>query len=78
MDHDGSVQRSGSTSTTARTFSSVRNLIKRDTVEDATYDQPKGALRLTTLYNPGAASATDLIFVHGLNGGSEHLEPRSL
>ncbi|OIW24417.1 hypothetical protein CONLIGDRAFT_97007 [Coniochaeta ligniaria NRRL 30616] len=52
-----------------RSFS-VRNLIRRDTVQNAN-DQPKGALGLTTLHNPGTNSVCDLVFVHGLNGGSQ-------
>lgn len=39
-------------------------------MEDAN-DQPKGALGLTTLHNPGNTSVCDLVFVHGLNGGSQ-------
>lgn len=53
----------------SRSFS-VRTLIRRDT-GDETIDQPKGPLGLTTLHNPGSTSVSDLVFVHGLNGGSQ-------
>ncbi|KAH8886231.1 hypothetical protein GQ53DRAFT_695000 [Thozetella sp. PMI_491] len=57
------------TTPSSRSFS-VRSLIRKDTLDQAK-DQPKGPLGLTTLHNPGSTSVCDLIFVHGLNGGSQ-------
>ncbi|TPX18252.1 uncharacterized protein E0L32_002761 [Thyridium curvatum] len=53
----------------SRSFS-VRSFIRRDTAESEN-DQPKGPLGLTTLHNPGSSSVSDIVFVHGLNGGSQ-------
>lgn len=63
------------TTASSRTIS-VRNLIRRDAIKDVN-DHPKGALGLTTLYDPGSASVSDLVFVHGLNGGSQSTWCRS-
>ncbi len=34
-------------------------------------DDPKGPIGLSTLYEPDEQAIADLVFVHGLNGGSE-------
>ena len=41
--------------------------------EQAQHDAPKGPLGLTTLHepDPGVTVTADLVFVHGLNGGSQ-------
>ncbi|KAI8304311.1 hypothetical protein K4K59_012834 [Colletotrichum sp. SAR11_240] len=64
--------RTAASSSTARTFFG-RALIKSETTQtdDHQAGQPKGALGLTTLHAPNNHVLTDLIFVHGLNGGSE-------
>ncbi|GAW25470.1 putative NACHT and WD domain-containing protein [Rosellinia necatrix] len=50
----------------------ARVLARRSTDSTSKYekDQPNGPLGLTTLYEPDGKVAADLIFVHGLNGGS--------
>jgi hypothetical protein len=44
-----------------------RSFTRRDTVENGV----KGPIGLTTLHDPGVATILDLVFVHGLNGGSQ-------
>lgn len=58
------------TTSTSRSFFG-RSLTKKDInrSEDQN-DQPKGPLGLTTLHAPENFVAVDLVFVHGLNGGS--------
>lgn len=60
--------RSASTSSTTKSFLS-RTLTRRGQEQD---DEPKGPLGLTTLYEAidGHPAVADIIFVHGLNGGS--------
>lgn len=58
---------------TSKSFS-VRSIIRRDTTNDSLQSEaPKGPHGLTTLYEPvnGLETLVDLVFVHGLNGGSE-------
>lgn len=73
MEHHLRLQpsKTASSSSSARSFFG-RNLVKRDSqrVEDV-QDQAKGPLGLTTLHHPTDCVVSDLIFVHGLNGGSE-------
>ncbi|KAJ5628450.1 hypothetical protein N7490_010678 [Penicillium lividum] len=49
-----------------------RTLTRRDTITDLPDQKaaPKGPIGLTTLYNPPNDIVIDLIFVHGVNGGS--------
>jgi hypothetical protein len=50
----------------ARTFAR-----RKEPTEGGQNDPPKGPLGLTNLYSPAESSAVvDLIFVHGINGGS--------
>lgn len=60
-----------SSATTNSSFFS-RSFSRKDTgrIEDGT-DYPKGPIGLTTVHDPGEDVVADLIFVHGLNGGSE-------
>ena len=53
-----------------RSFS-VRNIIRRDSQDQNPADDPKGPIGLTTLYEPTDEAVLDLIFIHGLNGGSQ-------
>jgi hypothetical protein len=46
-----------------------RNYTRRESGDDAAED-PKGPLGLNTLYDPLDLAIADLIFVHGLGGGS--------
>ena len=55
-------------SSTNRSFFS-RALARRETVSDST-EEGKGSLGLNTLYQPSGSAIADLIFVHGLGGGS--------
>ena len=57
------------TSSTGRSFL-TRALTRREESSDASKD-PKGPLGLNTLYEPPSTAITDLIFVHGLGGGSQ-------
>lgn len=59
-------------STTARSFLS-RTLSRRTQEPDDASSSSKGPLGLTTVHDPGLQQAVvaDIIFVHGLNGGSQ-------
>ena len=49
-----------------------RSFTRRETGRtDDSVDFPKGAIGLTTLHDPEEDVVADIIFVHGLNGGSE-------
>ncbi|RYP80818.1 hypothetical protein DL769_002288 [Monosporascus sp. CRB-8-3] len=69
-----SVSRSttSATSGSARSFLG-RSLIRRETKTTIKDEQegPRGPTGLTTLYEPDDRVVVDLIFVHGLNGGSQ-------
>ena len=75
MSHPDSLARVGTratTSTSGRSF--LSRAIRRSETEGSIrgeHDAPKGPLGLTTLYEPGNDAVLDLIFVHGLNGGSQ-------
>ncbi|KAI1266434.1 hypothetical protein F5Y18DRAFT_444921 [Xylariaceae sp. FL1019] len=60
-----------STLSRPRTFIS-RTLMRRETRSRRTDESPKGPLGLETLFEPddNVAPVADIIFVHGLNGGS--------
>lgn len=50
----------------------TRNIMRRDTTDENNSEGgPKGLIGLTTLYDPNLEVAVDLVFVHGLNGGSQ-------
>ena len=55
-------------SSTNKSF--LRSIIKRDNRDPEKPEGPKGAIGLTTLHNPDKV-VVDLIFVHGLMGGSQ-------
>ncbi|KAL9005625.1 MAG: hypothetical protein Q9180_009788, partial [Flavoplaca navasiana] len=57
-----------SSSSLSRSFFS-RTLTKRDEIAEASLNV-KGPLGLNTLYVPTDSTAADLVFVHGLGGGS--------
>lgn len=62
-----------SSSATARSFLS-RTLTRRGQDQEDDLNGTKGPLGLTTVYDPKSAGHTavaDIIFVHGLNGGSQ-------
>lgn len=62
-----------SSSATARSFLS-RTLVRREQEPGDVLTGGKGPLGLTTLHDPGTAGqavVADIIFVHGLNGGSQ-------
>jgi hypothetical protein len=64
------AQRTNSAASSARSFL-TRTLTRRGTDRDDS-STPKGPLGLTTLYQPDPvrSAVADLVFVHGLNGGS--------
>ncbi|RYP93763.1 hypothetical protein DL770_000135 [Monosporascus sp. CRB-9-2] len=69
-----SVSRSTTSATSGSTRSFLgRSLIRREskTVTKDEQEGPKGPMGLTTLYEPDGQVVVDLIFVHGLNGGSQ-------
>lgn len=48
------------------------SIIRKETKPSNQTEPPKGRFGLTTLHDPpGSAPVADLIFVHGLNGGSQ-------
>ncbi|KAL4968578.1 uncharacterized protein BDV14DRAFT_196880 [Aspergillus stella-maris] len=67
------IERRKSTNSISSTTKSlfVRTLIRKDTTERYEPEDAKGPLGLTTLHNPGDKPVVELIFVHGLNGGSQ-------
>ncbi|KAL4751309.1 hypothetical protein BDW72DRAFT_193001 [Aspergillus terricola var. indicus] len=67
------VERRKSTNSISSTTKSlfVRTLIRKDATERYEPEDAKGPLGLTTLHNPEDKPVVDLIFVHGLNGGSQ-------
>lgn len=78
MDSEKYIDRRQSIATVSSSRSFIsRSLIRkdsrnaRDTRDQDPHDGPKGALGLTTLYNPEEEVVGDLIFVHGLDGGSQ-------
>lgn len=48
----------------------TRAFAKRNDVDTFDTQYPKGPLGLTTLFEPSAPAIADLVFVHGLGGGS--------
>lgn len=74
MDLSDSISRSTASVTSgfARSFF-VRSIIGRDAKDTLKEKQggSKGPVGLTTLYEPEGHASADLIFVHGLNGGSQ-------
>lgn len=60
------------TTSSAKSFL-ARTLTRHGTAPSDRSNGPKGPLGITTLYDPGPDHSTvaDLIFVHGLNGGSQ-------
>jgi hypothetical protein len=72
MDTNRELSRANS-SATARSFLS-RALVRRSRDASDGLTEGKGPLGLTTLHDPGPsgqALVADIIFVHGLNGGSQ-------
>jgi hypothetical protein len=49
----------------------LRSLIRREKRSEDDTEGPKGAIGLITQYNPCQDAVADLIFIHGLNGGSQ-------
>lgn len=57
----------------------TRTILRRDTsAEDASSNDNKGPFGLTTLNEPSEPVVADLIFVHGLGGGSRSTWSKSL
>jgi hypothetical protein len=63
-------RKSSSTASINKSFF-TRSIIKRESTDDNNSESPKGLIGLTILYNPEKEVVADLIFVHGLNGGSQ-------
>lgn len=72
MDAKREAGHATSSSATARSFL-TRTLTRRAQESAEGVNGSKGPLGLTTLYDPGPdqAAVADIVFVHGLNGGSE-------
>lgn len=68
MEHQWHVERAKSTSSNSGRSFFTRNLIRDNS--DLPSDNTKGPLGLTTLFAPGGKPIADLVFVHGLGGGS--------
>ncbi|KAA6412809.1 MAG: hypothetical protein FRX48_03801 [Lasallia pustulata] len=68
MEHQWHVERAKSTSSNSGRSFFTRNLIRDNS--DLASDNTKGPLGLTTLFAPGGRPIADLVFVHGLGGGS--------
>lgn len=64
--------RSTSQASVTPTLLSKRSFLRRSFAWNTKGEQeaPKGPLGLTTLFEPNGEVTADLIFVHGLNGGS--------
>lgn len=69
MDDDSEVYSNASHSTTSRSLFARRS--RTTAGRSNTTDDPIGPLGLTTLWDPEQGAIADLIFVHGLGGGSK-------
>lgn len=70
MEQQSDVDRSKSRSSAGRSLFS-RTLARRDgSNSDVLSDNSKGPFGLTTLFSPAESVIADLVFVHGLGGGS--------
>jgi hypothetical protein len=70
LDIDLDEHKSNSTISINRSFF-ARSIIRRESREENKLNGPKGPIGLTTLYDSNGEVVVDLIFVHGLNGGSQ-------
>lgn len=52
-------------------YAFARNIIRRESRDQDQSESPAGPLGLTTLHEPDGEVVVDLIFVHGLRGGSQ-------
>ena len=62
-------RKSNATVSTDKSFF-ARSIIRKETRDQDQIEGPKGPIGLNTLYDPDEEVVVDLIFVHGLNGGS--------
>jgi hypothetical protein len=65
-----SLQQRGRPATSNGSFF-TRSFTRRETVRADNDTDAKGPIGLTTLHDPGENTILDLVFVHGLNGGSQ-------
>lgn len=70
MDQHSHIDRSKSRSSSAGRSLFTRALRRRDGNSDILSDDTKGSYGLNTLFNPAESAIADLVFVHGLGGGS--------
>lgn len=78
MDQQSHIDRSQSKSSSASRSLFARTLARRDPGNgDALLDDAKGPFGLTTLFSPTQSAIADLVFVHGLGGGSRSTWTRS-
>lgn len=70
MDQQSQIDRSKSRSSSAGRSLFTRALARRDGNSDVLSDDAKGSFGLNTLFNPAESAIADLVFVHGLGGGS--------
>lgn len=79
MDDQWQLDRQRTSGTSSSRFSLARNLIKRDSNGgNESVDGAKGPYGLTTLVEPLEVAIADLVFVHGLAGGSESTWSKSM
>lgn len=72
MDQKRLLERHKSTTTSSASRSFLtRTLRGRESVNNESFDSTKGPLGLNTLFEPLGSTVADLVFVHGLGGGSQ-------
>ena len=69
MAQNSQFDRHLSTSSASGRFSFARALSRRDAGSDSSHEA-KGSFGLNTLFEPSGSAVANLIFVHGLGGGS--------
>jgi hypothetical protein len=70
MDYHSKVDRHKTAASTSGRSLFGRALAGREGGGGESYDDPKGPFGLTTLFEPMVPVTADLVFVHGLGGGS--------
>lgn len=71
MDQQKLLERSKSTASSSSRSFLTRTLRGREAVNSGSIDDTKGPLGLNTLFEPLGSAVADVVFVHGLGGGSQ-------